>query len=483
MAEGSVETAQDAVLVVDLDGTLINTDMLLESWWDVLSRDVTVGIRALQALALRGRAAFKAVLAAHAQVDVTRIPYNAEVVDLVRAHRAAGGRTVLATASHRELAQQVADHLDCFDEVHGSDETRNLKGSAKAALLVERYGERGFAYAGDSEADLDVWPHASEAITVGAGDRMRAAAEATAPVARHVGTGLPTGPAWLKALRPHQWVKNVLVFLPAIAAHSVDAGVWVASAIAFVTFSMVASGVYLLNDLLDLSADRAHPRKRRRPMASGALPLIRGSLMAPALLLGGLLLAFLLAPPAFGLTLICYFVLTTAYSFVLKRKLVIDICTLAGLYTIRILAGGVAAGLVISPWLLAFSIFLFLGLAAIKRQAELISDMAEGRTGASGRAYVTSDLPVVAGMALSSGYVAVLVLALYINSEATTGLYSHPFWLWGICGVVLFWISRAVMFAHRGWMDDDPVVFALKDRVSRVCGILAGIFVLLAAAG
>ncbi len=465
------------LLAVDLDGTLIRSDMLLESWWNVASGNALAAARALLALP-RGKAAFKEVLARESMVDPASLPYNPEVLDLIEQHRKAGGRVALVTATDRRLAQQVADHLGVFDEVHASDGDLNLKGTAKANFLIEHYGEAAFDYAGDNPADLEVWKHASRTITVDAPMSLRTATEAQSADVLHLGDPGAAGPSrsWLKALRPHQWAKNILIFLPMIMAHALTASNWFAAIMAFVTFSMVASSVYLLNDLLDLAADRAHPRKRNRPLPSGKMKLLHGSLLAPALLLGGVLIAVVFLPMQFVGILIGYFALTTAYSLSLKRQLVIDICTLAGLYTLRIIAGAVATDVSLSPWLLAFSSFLFLSLAAIKRQAELTSDIQAGRAGASGRAYLTTDLPIVSGMALTSGYVAVLVMALYVSSPVVTVLYKSPLWMWFTCPVLLFWISRNVMLTHRGQMDDDPVVFAFKDSTSRICaGLLVAI--------
>ncbi|MFD0982309.1 UbiA family prenyltransferase [Tropicimonas aquimaris] len=462
------------LLAVDLDGTLIRSDMLLENWWNVVSRDIPAAARALRALP-EGKAAFKKALADTAKVDVSKLPYNDEVLARIQSHRDAGGRVALVTASDRQVAQQIADHLGIFDEVHGSDGETNLKADRKAAFLIERFGRGEYDYIGDHEADLEVWKGARKAITVNAPDDLRTGAEAAAAEgADHLGRAELAGPnkSWLRAVRPHQWAKNVLIFLPVLMAHSHDPRDWVAAMLAFIVFSMIASSVYLLNDLLDLSADRAHPRKSKRPLPSGEMALLHGSLLAPALLLGGLLLALLLLPFDFFLVLLGYFILTTAYSLNLKRRLVIDICTLATLYTVRIIAGGAATGILISPWLLAFSGFLFLSLAAIKRQAELISDVAAGREGSAGRAYVTSDIPVVSGMALTAGYVSVLVLALYISTPSVSLIYERPKLLGAVCAILLYWISRVVMLTHRGKMHDDPVVFALKDSTSRICGVM-----------
>ena len=460
------------VLVVDLDGTLLRSDMLLESFWAAMARDWRTPVRAGIVLARQGRAAMKKLLARDGPVAVSHLPYNPAVLEHVRQWRAGGGRTALVTASSQQLADQVAVHLDLFDEVHGSDGTTNLKGARKAAFLQERFGTGGFDYVGDAEADLPVWDAAHDAITVTPRAGLRRRVEAGKATGVASVTHLPAKPvptsAWIRALRPHQWLKNALVFVPMLAAHQLTGPTLAQSLLAFVVFSLVASSVYLLNDLLDLSADRAHPRKRLRPLAAGALPLLHGTLMAPALLLAGLVLALPLGTD-FVLVMAAYYIATLAYSLSLKRKLIIDICLLAGLYTLRIAAGAAATGIDLSVWLLAFSIFFFFSLAAVKRQAELVDGAETGTTHAHGRGYAVADMPVVSSMAIASGYLSVLVMALYIYSPEVRTLYVRPEALWGICLVLLYWISRMVMMTHRGHMHDDPIVFALRDRVSLIC--------------
>jgi 4-hydroxybenzoate polyprenyltransferase len=273
---------------------------------------------------------------------------------------------------------------------------------------------------------------------------------------------------YVKALRPHQWLKNLLIFVPIVTAHRFGIGYLWNSALAFVAFSLLASSVYVVNDLLDIESDRAHPRKRSRPFASGALTTRQGVWIAFGLLAVSLSIAFNIGG-MFAAVLLFYFLTSTAYSAYLKRKLVIDICVLAGLYTIRIVAGGVATGVPLSVWLLAFSIFFFLSLAAVKRQAELVDGVSSGEVKAQGRGYHVDDLPIISNMALSAGYVAVLIMALYINSPEVAPLYNRPYAIWGVCLVLLFWISRMVMVTHRGAMHDDPIIYALKDRVSYYC--------------
>ena len=460
----------DRTLVVDLDGTLIRSDMLVESFWAACAQRWTAPFLALASLWRGGRPGLKARLGELGPVDPAGLPYNAAVLDYIARWRAAGGRTALVTASAQGLADRVAAHLGMFDEVHGSTATENLKGAAKAAFLTTRFGAAGFDYIGDAEADLPVWAVAHKAIVVGTSaallDKVRS-------LGREVETLAAPPPAprvYLRALRPHQWLKNLLVFLPVLAAHKLHAPTLAQALLAFAAFRLIASSVYVINDLMDLASDRAHPRKRLRPFASGAIPLTHGTAMAPALLLAGLALALPLGLRFLGVVLE-YYALTTAYSFYFKRRLVVDIVVLAGLYTLRIVAGGAATGIPLSVWLLAFSVFFFFSLAAVKRQAELVDGATAGKVKVAGRGYVPEDLPLVEMMATSSGYVSVLVMALYLNSPEVTRLYHHPTALWGICVVLLYWISRVVMLTHRGQMNDDPVVFATKDQVSLGCGL------------
>jgi 4-hydroxybenzoate polyprenyltransferase/phosphoglycolate phosphatase-like HAD superfamily hydrolase len=463
-------SAEDVVLVVDLDDTLVRTDMLFETFWSAVSVRWLNIIPALQALR-SGKAVFKQKLEELGPVDPDLLPYNEDILQYVRDWRSKGGRTALVSASNQRIVQRIADHLQLFDDVRGSDGTHNLKGPNKAQYLQETYGIGRFAYVGDAEADLAIWRDAAKAVTVDVPEALAAKVDTQAAVVEHLKTRDGRRNPLLKAMRPHQWLKNILVFLPLLAAHQFGVATLAQALLAFVAFSLIASSVYLLNDLLDLAADRAHPRKRLRPFANGTLPLAWGTVLAPGLLVVGFGLAAFLGPMFIGVMAL-YYAITTAYSFFLKRLLVIDICTLAGLYTLRIIAGGVATGLTLSVWLLAFSIFFFFALAAVKRQAELVAGGASGNDQAHGRSYRNTDLPIVTNMAVSSGYVSVLVMALYLNTEAVATLYTTPAALWGICLVLLFWLSRMVMISHRGWMHDDPVVFAAKDRISLICAVI-----------
>jgi 4-hydroxybenzoate polyprenyltransferase/phosphoserine phosphatase len=462
-------------LVVDLDDTLIRTDSLFESFWAACSVKWHTPLVAASAL-LKGRLPLKQRLAEIARLDPARLPYNDEVLDLVRGWRERGGRTALVTASIQGTADSVADHLGLFDEAHGSGEGINLKGTEKARFLQARF-TGGYSYIGDTAADMPIWEHADEAVTVNPSKAFRARVDALGKETTHLTAGSLRARDYLRLLRPHQWMKNVLVFLPMLAGHQLTPATMLQSLLAFVAFSLVASSTYVLNDLLDLSADRAHPRKCRRPLASGAVKVSHGTWMAPGLGIAGGAVALLSGPALFAM-LAAYYVTTTLYSFRLKRLVVIDVCVLAVLYTMRLLAGSIATGVPASMWLLAFATFFFFSLAAVKRQAELVDGIASGTVHARGRGYHVDDLSIVSNMAISSGMVSVLVLALYANSEPVRQLYGSAEFLWGVCLVLLFWNSRIAILTNRGQMHDDPLIFAARDPVSYGCVAAVGLLAL-----
>lgn len=463
-------SSEDLILAVDLDGTLINSDLLFESFWASMSQTPVRTLRQVMS-GDGGRAGLKRRLAQQDNVDVAQLPYNAEVLSYIQHWRERGGRVVLVTAADQSLADQVAAHLALFDEVHGSDGNHNLKGPAKATFLTERYGAGGYFYMGDASADLPVWANAAQIVTVNAPQALRNQVKKLGPEVEHLGSKARPLGAWFRALRPHQWLKNVLVFAPMLASHALSWQNTMESLLAFVAFCLVASSVYLINDLLDLAADRNHPRKRRRPLAAGAVPIRQASILAPTLLGGGMILALFLGP--FFVTAIgIYFIITVAYSLHLKRRTIIDIWVLAILYSMRIVAGAAATDIVPSVWLMAFSIFFFFSLAAVKRQAELVDNIDNDNLDARRRGYFREDVLLVAMMAISSGYVSILVLALYIRTPFIEHLYGFPPVLLGICLILLYWISRIVMVTHRGHMHDDPLVYALRDRISLICVLL-----------
>jgi len=467
-------------LCVDLDGTLIKTDLLWESLLALLKQSPFLFFQ-LPFWLLKGKAHFKHEIARRVTLDVTTLPYHQELVEFLSKEHRSGRELVLATASHVTFARAVAAHLGLFDErVFGSDATVNLKGGRKVALLVERYGARRFAYAGNSTADLPVWAEANEAIVVNAPAGLAGRVQTLTTVTRVFSEPGKRLKLLAKAMRVHQWAKNVLVFIPVVASHQLaNSTLWMQASLAFLSFSLTASSVYILNDCLDLAADRRHPRKKNRPFACGSLSIPLGLLLAAGCLIAGVLLASALSR-MFLFVLGGYLVLTTAYSFYLKQFVLLDVIVLAQLYTVRVYGGGAATGVVPSHWLLTFSLFLFLSLALVKRFTELrLMSQADGKE-LHGRGYWVTDLEHISSIGSASGLLAVLVLALYISSKEVLLLYSHPEVLWLICPVMLYWITRVWMLAYRNRMDDDPVVFAVRDPKSYVMAAIIGAILVLA---
>ncbi len=465
-----------APLCVDLDGTLIRSDLLLESVLLLIKRN-PLYVFVLPLWLLRGKAVLKAEVAARVEIDPAALPYNAEVLEWLRSERASGRSLWLCTAANERLAGRVAESLGIFAGVIASDGNTNLAGGNKADRLVDRFGERGFDYAGNEHRDLAIWRRARGAIVANGGASLERKVARQTPVLRTFPSRVKFARAAFRALRPHQWAKNVLVFVPLLAAHRAsDAAAIIAALLAFIAFCACASSVYVLNDLLDLEADRAHPRKSKRPFAAGDLSILTGLAFAPALLAIAIVIAAFL-PQKFQLVLATYYFLTLAYSVVLKGRVLIDALALAGLYTLRIVAGAAAVAVPLSFWLLLFSVFLFLSLAFVKRFAELDALRRQQRLRAAGRGYHVEDLPILQSLGTAAGYLSVLVLALYINSPEVQDLYRRPKAIWFLCVLMLFWVSRVWMKAQRGSMHDDPVVFALKDKGSLLIGALAAIAV------
>jgi 4-hydroxybenzoate polyprenyltransferase len=468
------------VLCVDLDGTLILSDLLLESLMLLLKRN-PLYLLLVPWWLLRGKAVLKARIAERVQLNAASLPYNKDLVQWLESERRVGRSLWLCTAADERLAAAVAAHLGLFDGILASSASGvNLAGSAKAALLVERFGEGNFDYCGNEHRDLKIWQHARGAIVVRGSKRLEQETTRHVPVLRVFPPRAGSLKSILRALRPHQWAKNVLIFVPFGAAHRIGEGSSVTAVVlAFVAFCLCASSVYILNDLLDLESDRAHQRKSKRPFAAGDLSILTGLLLAPGLLAVAIVIAAFLNFK-FDLVLATYYVLTVAYSFDLKGRVLIDAIALAGLYTLRVIAGAAAVAVALSFWLLLFSVFLFLSLAFVKRFAELESLRRQQRLKAAGRGYHVEDLPILQSLGTASGYLSVLVLALYINSPDIAALYHQPKAVWLLCVLMLYWVSRVWMKAQRGEMHDDPVVFALKDRVSLGIGLLAAITVLVA---
>lgn len=463
------------VLVVDLDNTLLHTDLLAEILPGYLVRNPFDLPRVIGWL-LAGRARLKDELAARYEIDPATLPYNDAVLDWLRGEYADGREIWLVSASHQKFVDAIASHLGLFRGAIGSDAARNLKGERKRAALVERFGTRGFDYAGDSPADLAVWRDARAAIVVGGSGAFVERVAALTTVDRELPAPRGGADAWRHTFRPQQWVKNGLLLVPLLTAHAWgEPGAIQAALLAFLAFCFTASAIYVFNDLGDLADDRAHPVKRKRPLASGLLPVPQALTGALALFGLAVIFAFLL-PPAFGGWLATYAVTTTAYSAWLKRRPIVDVMCLAGLYTVRLLAGAAAIAVEASFWLLAFSMFLFLSLALIKRFSELQRQASLGHTRTS-RNYETGDLPVILSAGLASGMSAVLVLALYIQSAHVLQFYSHPERIWIACPVLLYWVLRTWFQANRGRVEEDPVAWAAKDPVSWVAvALIVGAF-------
>ncbi|MCX7887527.1 MAG: UbiA family prenyltransferase [Verrucomicrobiae bacterium] len=447
-------TSDPIPLCVDLDGTLIKTDLLWELLVRVLGRN-PLNVFRVFGWALCGLARMKTELARRVDFDVSLLPYQTDFLEYLRAEHAKGRRLILVTASPRFLAEKVAAHLGFFTEVIATEGRTNLRCRQKARCLVERFGRGGFDYAGNSRADIPVWREARHVIVVGA------------PVAGFPNATVFRVPRTLwrgvfAALRVHQWAKNLIIFVPLLTAHHLhEPGLVLPAVWAFAAFSLCASALYVLNDLLDLEADRRHASRKNRPFASGALPIHYGLALVPVLLVAAAGVSSLL-PVRFAGVLALYALLTTLYSFRVKRIALLDVFWLAGLYSIRLVAGHEATGIPYSAWLLVFSMFIFLSLALLKRFQELHVHGGQ----AHGRGYQADDLELISSLGAGSGYLSVIVLALYVNSEQVRALYQHPMRLLLICPLFLFWVSRVWLLAHRGELHDDPVWFALRDRAS-----------------
>lgn len=475
------EAADPQVIFVDLDGTLVATDLLFEALLLGLKQHPR-HLPGLVASAFRGRAALKEKLAGLSQPDASLLPFRGEVLNYLQEQKAAGRTIVLATASHITWAQSVAEHLGIFDSVLASDARYNLKGKNKLRAIEEFCCERGFdrfAYIGDSPADLPIWRKAVRALVAAPSRRLSAkAARRCLPLSVIARRPSAFKAAW-KALRPHQWAKNLLLFVPMFLSHVITLRGVVAALWAFVAFSLTASSVYVVNDLLDIESDRRHPKKRRRPIASGALPIPIGLVIAAGLAGAAFVLATMTLPGTFVGLMAVYLAITSLYSFWLKRLIVVDVMVLAGLYTLRVVGGGLATESPLSEWLLGLSVFLFTSLAFAKRYVELARLGDERCDNSTGRGYRVADLSIIESLGPASGYLSVLVLAMYINSAAMRNLYVNSWALWMICPLLMYWITRVWFLAKRQQLSEDPVVFALKDGVSRLVGVCVLVLVIL----
>lgn len=471
------DAANNRPLCVDLDGTLIKSDLLVETVFALIKLNPFT-LFLLPVWLLRGKAYLKHQVASRVKFDPSLLPYHVEFLDYLKEQHVQGRRLILATASNELLAEQVSGHLEIFSDVIASDYKYNASGANKRKRLQEKYGDHQFDYAGNDMKDVDVWRYAGRAIVVNANPGVVEAARQVNDDIEVFDDRSHSWKAYVQAMRLYQWFKNILIFIPIVTAQQLTFENLSAGFVAFISFGLCASSVYLLNDLLDLPADRAHSRKRNRPFAAGTIDPVRGVVFMLLLLLTSFSISLFL-PWQFSVSLCLYYLVTNAYSLSLKQKMLVDVVVLAGLYTMRVIAGAAATLIVPSFWLLAFSMFLFFSLAIVKRSAELIQ-AADNNRQIAGRGYIKSDLSYLNAMGIASGYVSVLVIALYINSPEVIVLYSNPEALWMICPMLLYWISRMWLKVARDEMHDDPIVFTAKDRISMMIAGLTALVLMIA---
>ena len=466
--DGEDQQIAASTLVIDLDGTLLQTNVLIESALSLIRRSPLMIFQMLGWL-LRGRARLKHELARVGPLDIGALPLNPAVEAYAAGEKARGRKVYLATAADRLVAEAIASRCGFFDGVLASDGRVNLKGRRKAEALENLFA-RQFAYAGDSEADLPVWSRANEAILVGDVRWAKRTARRLNKPAQILGT--PS--RWLalaKCARPHQWAKNVLVFVPAVLGGNIfELPVFTSVLVGFVALCLIASSTYLLNDIWDMADDRRHWSKRNRPIASGALPISTALTIFPIGIVIGLLLGALDTPNV-GFALCAYLALTLAYSFRLKRVPVLDVVTLAGLFTLRLALGIAASKVYASPWLLMFSMFLFSSLCFAKRYVEVIGHIMRGQASVANRGYRAEDATLLSTLGMSSGLCSIAVIGFYIIFDAfQRSFYGDTRWLWAFPIILFLWFSRVWLMAGRGELNDDPVAFAVKDTQSLVLG-------------
>jgi 4-hydroxybenzoate polyprenyltransferase/phosphoserine phosphatase len=468
--EPPVAVQVERPLCVDLDGTLVKSDTLVDSLMVLARRHPLAFLRA-PLWAIQGKAHLKSQVASLVALDVAHLPYNRPLLDYLRDEHAAGRKLCLATGADRGLALRVAAHLGIFDDVMASDGAVNLTGSNKLQHLEQRFALEGFDYIGNALPDLPLLKSAQRAMVANPDFRLNSALQSrNIKVSRKFLDRSPMPVALSKALRLHQWAKNLLVFLPLLLAHHIRLASVLVAVTAFFCFSFIASATYIFNDLLDLEADRVHLNKRKRAFAAGDLSVTAGVAISFLLAVLSLTMAANL-PRKFLIFLLLYLVTTLAYSLVLKRIVLVDVVILSGLYTVRMVAGAAATDTLISPWLAAFSIFFFLSLAMVKRFSELQNLHARGVNPTSARGYLLSDIEQLRSFGTASAYASIVIFALYINGRDVSALYHHPGRMWLITPLMILWVSRVWLLASRGLLDEDPVVFALEDRMSWLLGL------------
>jgi 4-hydroxybenzoate polyprenyltransferase/phosphoserine phosphatase len=473
---------EHSAIFVDLDGSLLHTDLLIESFFQLVKERPGLVPSFLTHL-MKSKSEMKSWVADKTTLEIKTLPFREDLLVFLREEKRKGTKIILATASHEKWAEKVALHLDLFDHVIATSKSCNMKGAAKSEAIVSYCSQEGISdwtYVGDSRSDFPIWHASNSCILAGGTNKIESKLVASGKMLRRFHNKQNSAYAVLRALRAHQWIKNLLVFAPIFLAQRIDSEHLWNCIIAFVCFSMTASSVYVINDVMDVTSDRAHPKKKNRPFAAGALPQQWGLIIAFTLLCLSFSLSNLVLPITFSLILAGYLFLTTAYSVWLKKLPIVDVLVLASFYSIRIFAGAAVASVVVSEWLFAFSMFFFLSLAFVKRYSELQRMKSLGRLDAHGRGYSVTDLRLVETMGVTSGYLSVLVLALYINSANMKTFYENATALWAICPLLFFWIGRIWLLASKSLIDDDPLVFAMKDRVSLWVGVIGIALILVA---
>jgi 4-hydroxybenzoate polyprenyltransferase/phosphoserine phosphatase len=473
-----IKASTEPVLIVDLDGTLIKTDLLFEGLLILLRKNLLYIFPCFLWL-LKGRAVLKRRILEQVHLPIELLPFNKNVLTFLQEEFLRGRRLILATASPLEIATKISEIYPIFEKVYGTYGNINLKGKSKLNLILKEFGAGNYDYIGNSHADLRIFSSANASFLVNPSIGLQRRAKKITSLSNLDIDNNSKFKIYLKSIRIHQWVKNLLVFIPIITSHTFfSTNVILMTLVGFFAFSFVSSSGYIINDLFDLNSDRKHPSKKLRPFASGQITIVGGIFLACSLFLAGIFLTFFLNT-SFLLLLLLYFIITLSYSLFFKRKALLDVFILAILYSLRIIAGGIITSIPLSSWLILFSAFMFLSLAFVKRYSELILITDKSGLKNRGREYFMEDILLLQIMGIASGFISVVIFSLYIDSPDVMILYQHPKILWGISLLLLFWVSRVWMITNRGQMNEDPIIFAIKDRTSHWVCLIAGLLIYL----
>jgi len=462
-------------LLVRNEGVLVETDLLWESFYLLLKRNPFVLIW-LPYWLFRGTAFTAQQIMDRVMPSVEYLPYNRQLIGYLQEQHRNGRELVLVTSLSKEYAQRISCHLGFFKSVLSREELLSTVDPKKSKNDLPDSAPVDFVYVCREVEDINLCGNGN-VVLVNPDQSTLYTIRNQCNIEQVIVSSKGGLFKYIQAIRVHQWLKNLLVFVPLITAHQIDDPILVLRTIlAFFAFSLCASGVYLLNDLIDISDDRKHQKKCKRPFAAATISVKTGTLLIPVFTLSAFGFGLVLGTP-FLYILAGYLATTIFYSIWLKKLALVDVITLAFLYTTRIFAGGSAVSIMPSFWLLSFSMFIFFSLALTKRGSELLHAHDLERTKLDGRGYVIDDIKIVYDFGVASGYMSVLVLALYINSDSVRLLYGRPQVIWLMCPMLLYWISRVWLITSRGQMHDDPLIFTVQDRVSQGIAVL-GLFIL-----